>query len=179
MSLPQQKFREIVFQLLYSQDMARAADEDMIPLIMAELSVTKKAVKTALERVILVQAKEREIDKLIGEASLTYDFDRIPSVERNILRLGVFELLFDDEIPPKVAITEGMRLARKFGSPEAALFVNAILDNLYKNSLGEAIDTKKFSESIQALAVSEKITQEAVDALPASTDTSVEHVSGE
>lgn len=132
MPLPQQKFREIVFQLLYSYDMSQATEEDMLPLIMTELSVTKKAVQEAQMRVQAILAKLNEIDKMIAVASLSYAFERIASVERNILRLGVFELLFDDDIPPKVAISEAMRLARKFGTPESAAFINAIMDNLYK-----------------------------------------------
>jgi transcription antitermination protein NusB len=166
MSLPQQKFREIVFQLLYSHDLSNASESDMTPLLMAELSVTKKAVRTAQERVNEIIAKKQELDVLIAKASLSYAFERIPSVERNILRLGVFELLFDDTIPPKVSISEAMRLARKFSSPEAASFINAILDNLYKNSLGEAIDTKSFSQAVEALSKSEIIPKDAIGETP-------------
>lgn len=132
MPLPQQKFREIVFQLLYSYDMSQADEEDMLPLIMSELSVTKKAVQEAQSRVQTIIATLDEIDKLIELASVAYTFERIASVERNILRLGVFELLFDENVPPKVAISEAIRLARKFGTPESAAFVNAVMDNLYK-----------------------------------------------
>lgn len=162
MSLPQQKFREIVFQMLYSHDMGRATDEDMLPLLMAELSVTKKAVVQAQERVQEILKKQTEIDGLISKTSLSYAFDRIQSVERNILRLGGFELLFDDQIPPKVAIAEALRLARKFGSPESASFVNAILDNIYKNSIGEAMDPSQLSQTVEKLVESEKIAQDAI-----------------
>jgi transcription antitermination protein NusB len=161
MSLPQQKFREIVFQMLYSYDLGKAKDEDMVPLLMAELSVTKKAVLNAQERVNLIQEKQPEIDLLIAKKSLSYSFERIQSVERNVLRLGVYELLYDDEIPPKVAIAEALRLARKFGSPESASFVNAILDNFYKESLGEQADTVMISKAIDNLAKSEEIAKEA------------------
>lgn len=160
MSLPQQKFREIVFQLLYSDDISRPDEEDMIPLLMGELAVTKKSVKTAQERVRAILGKQQEIDTLIKEASVSYAFERIPSVERNILRLGVFELLFDDETPPKVAITEAMRLARKFSSPESATFINAILDNLYKRSLGEAIDIAALDAAVKALDSSDEATKD-------------------
>lgn len=151
MSLPQQKFREIVFQLLYSHDMARATENDMIPLLMGELSVTKKAVRTAQERTQVIITKQNEIDQLISEASHAYNFERIPSVERNILRLGIFEMLFDEDIPAKVAIAEAIRLARKFGTPESASFVNAILDNLYKKSTGQATNTSDLDKAIEEL----------------------------
>lgn len=133
MALPQQKFREIVFQMLYSYDISRASDEDMLPLLMAELSVSKKEVELAQKRVRTIVDRQAEIDSIIAEASKSYEFERIHTVERNILRLGVYELLFDDDIPPKVAISEALRLARKFGSPESTSFVNAVLDNLHKS----------------------------------------------
>ena len=132
MAVPHQKFREIVFQMLYSLDVGKAKDEDMLPILMEELSVSKQAVQMAQERVHRLMEKIDEIDPLISEKSLSYDFERIQSVERNILRLGVYELLFDDAIPEKVAISEAMRLARKFGSPESSTFVNAILDSIMK-----------------------------------------------
>lgn len=151
MSLPQQKFREIIFQLLYSHDMAQSKEEDIIPLIMAELEVTKKSVRLGLEKAQKIMALQSTLDQQITDASLAYAFERIPSVERNILRLGVFEMLYDDEIPPKVAIAEAIRLARKFGSPESSSFVNAILDNIYKKSRGETIDAKELSHAVEEL----------------------------
>jgi N utilization substance protein B len=53
-------------------------------------------------------------------------------VERNLLRLGAYEIYFSKSVPPKVAISEAVRLARKFASSESANFINAILDALYK-----------------------------------------------
>ncbi len=131
MALPQQKLREIVFQLLYSHDLAQAEDEDMIAMMMPQLEVTKKNILEALKRRKEVQEKFQELDQLIAQTSDSYEFERIPSIERNILRLGAFELLFSS-IPHKVAIAEAIRLTRKFATPEAAAFVNAILDKLYQ-----------------------------------------------
>jgi N utilization substance protein B len=171
MSLPQQKFREIIFQLLYSQDMAQSKEEDVVPLIMAELAVTKKSVRSGLEKAQKIIAVQNELDQLITGASLAYSFERIPSVERNILRLGVFEMLYDEEIPPKVAIAEAIRLARKFGSPESSSFVNAILDNIYKKSQGEAIDTKELAKALeeldQSIAKAKENLENNPDAIPA------------
>ena len=72
---------------------------------------------------------------MISETSLSYDLDRIHSVERNVLRLGIYELFYETEIPPKVAIAESIRLSKKFGTPESVSYVNAIIDNLYKRKL--------------------------------------------
>lgn len=166
MSLPQQKFREIVFQMLYSYDMGCASEEDMLPLLMAELSVTRQAVRSAQERVRNIIARQTEIDALISKASLSYSFERIQSVERNILRLGIFELLFDTEIPPKVAIAEALRLARKFGTPESATYVNALLDSIYKVSIGESVDNSQILQTSENLIKSEEIAKKAMEKPP-------------
>jgi N utilization substance protein B len=132
MPMHQEKFREIVFQLIYSSDFIELEDEEIVLFMMKQLSVTKRVVCTALERSREVRGKCVEIDQLIENASVAYDFSRITRAEKNILRLALFELFHDEAIPPKVAIAEAIRLARKFGTPEGASFVNAILDGIYK-----------------------------------------------
>lgn len=161
MPLPAQKFREVVFQVLYSFDIARASDEEMQTLLMKELAITKKTVKEAQARAHQVLKEQSKIDEMIAKTSHSYEFERIQTVERNILRLGVFEIFFDPSIPPKVAIAEAMRLARKFSTPEAASFINAILDTLYQSSLGEKIDDSQMKQSIAQLNDSEIKAQEA------------------
>lgn len=137
MALPQQKFREIVLQMLYSKDIGQASDEHMIPLLMKELSVTKSAVRNAQKRVYDILNLLTKIDNLIAETVTSYKFERIQTIERNVLRLGIYELLFDDAIPPKVAIAEAIRLSRKFSTPESATFINAAMDALFKSHCGE------------------------------------------
>lgn len=131
MALPPQKFREAVLQMLYSQDFILGSD-DLVPLLMEELKTTRKAMLEAQARVNEILVKLPEIDAAIGLASTEYTFERISRVEKTIIRLGLFELLFDSSIPPKVAIAEAIRLCRKFGTPESSQFVNAILDGVYK-----------------------------------------------
>ena len=128
MALPQQKFREIVFQALYSLELGGSDKDEIISLLMKELQVTKKTVREAFDQVLKIVACKEEIDALIAKTSTSYAFERIQTVEKNILRLSCYELLHDPEMPPKVVIAEGLRLARKFGTPESANFVNALLD---------------------------------------------------
>jgi len=135
MTLPPQKFREAVFQILYSRDFQLDEEIEIIPMMMQELKTTRRNMGEAAERVKAILAKNEEIDERIQAASTEYTFERISRVERTILRLGIFELLFDPSIPPKVAIAEGVRLCSKFGTPESSQFVNAILDGVYKNGL--------------------------------------------
>jgi len=131
MVVPQRKFREIVFQMIFSQDLGGGVEPKVVSSMLDQLMVTKKTLRQVCDKVSEIVSKIDAIDDLISKFSKDYDFKRISRVERNILRLGVFELLFDDEIPPKVAISEAIRLSRKFGTPEGGAFVNAILDGIY------------------------------------------------
>lgn len=160
MAIAHQKFREIVFLSLYSLDLGKGPEDEMISLLMNELAVTRKSVKEAQNKVSEILKKVKELDKLIEKISTSYEFDRIQSVEKNVLRLGLFEMLHDDTIPPKVAIAEAMRLTRKFATPAGASFVNAVLDKAYRMSLGEALDDKSISESVAALEESEEIARQ-------------------
>lgn len=71
-----------------------------------------------------------EIDTLIAEHSEHWEMDRMPTIDRNILRLATYELLYRDDIPPKVTINEAVELAHKFSTSDSGKFVNGILDKL-------------------------------------------------
>jgi N utilization substance protein B len=133
MALPPQKFREIVFQILFSRDFVVAESQEMIALLMKELKVTKKIMTEADARADLVEKHLTELDEMISRFSTEYSFERISRTEKSILRLGAFELLHDPSIPPKVAIAEAIRICRKFGSPESSKFINGLLDSVYQN----------------------------------------------
>lgn len=149
MALSRQKFREIILQLLYSQDITRPDESLMLELMMSELAVSKKNVKLAQEKATQIHSLIPTIDPLIASVSSTYDIDRIHITTKNILRLGVFELFFDQETPHKVAIAEAIRLSRKFSTPESASFVNALLDELYKRKRQEGEKTLEHKEDTQ------------------------------
>jgi transcription antitermination protein NusB len=135
MPISQQKLRELVFQLLYSSDFTEGEPEEMAAFMLKNLSTIQEHVDVADQKRALIEQKKAEIDQLITDVSHAYRFERISSVEKNILRLGVFEMMFAPGFPPKVAMSEAVRLTRKFSSPEGASFVNAIMDAIYKCSL--------------------------------------------
>lgn len=133
MAVPKEKFREAVFQLLYSLNMGATSIDDAADLLTKELKMAKSAMKEVKLRVEQIVARQGEIDQIITKSATSYTLERIHTVERTALRVGLFEMLYDDEIPGKVAIVEAMRLCRKFGTPEAADFVNAVLDTVFQN----------------------------------------------
>lgn len=84
-----------------------------------------------------VMDKQSEIDEYITRYATEWPLDQITIVDRNILRIGVFELIYDADIPSKVAINEAIEIAKTFGSESSGKFVNGVLGAIYKNILEE------------------------------------------
>jgi len=165
MALPQQKFRELVFQVLYSLELGGSEKDEIITLLMKELQVTRRSVREAYEKVERILTKRAEIDEILTRISISYSFERIQTVEKNILRLSLYELLHEEDLPKKVVIAEAVRLARKFGTPESANFVNALLDAVYKESLGEPKDLESIKLLAETLQKNEDQIQEKLQEL--------------
>lgn len=139
MALPRQKFRELVFQMLFAVDFS-LENKGLDTALMSLLKTTRAQVKKAESEAGLIIAEKTFLDGLIKDNSTEYRLERISKVELNILRLALFELFFRKEIPAKVSITESVRMARKFGSEKGSQFVNAILDNVYQKHKAEFLE---------------------------------------
>ena len=81
-----------------------------------------------------ISAHLEEIDKIIGKAAPEWPLEQIGIIDRNVLRIGLFELLYAkrEEVPPKVAINEAIELAKSFGGESSGRFVNGVLGTVYK-----------------------------------------------
>ncbi|GAB4193204.1 MAG: transcription antitermination factor NusB [Simkaniaceae bacterium] len=133
MSLPQKKFREAVFQILYSFTLDDKCDDLVIPLVMKTLKISKKNTENAFEKAKKIFMAREQMDSYIKEASTAYEFHRISSVEKTILRLALYEIFFEPSLDHNISIAEAIRLTKKFSSSESAGYVHAILDAAYKN----------------------------------------------
>ncbi len=119
--------REFLLCALYRREHV----ETSLPEMLAEVDPgNQRGYITAVFEGIL--GRLEEIDRMIGERTIGWRFERLALIDRNILRLGVYELLFLDEVPPEVAIDEAVELAKKFGTEQARSFVNGILDRIWK-----------------------------------------------
>jgi N utilization substance protein B len=89
-----------------------------------------------------------EIDTILKQAAPEWPLDKIAIIDRNILRIGLYELLFadHDEVPPKVAINEAIELAKNFGGPNTARFVNGVLGTIYREVESGAADKSEKKE---------------------------------
>ncbi|MEX1052079.1 MAG: transcription antitermination factor NusB [Patescibacteria group bacterium] len=86
-----------------------------------------------------------EIDKLITDAAPEWPLEQISIIDKSILRLSAYELLHDDDIPPKVAINEAVEIAKTFGGENSSKFINGVLGTLYRNSDGYKEDPQEKS----------------------------------
>lgn len=133
--------RSIVLQTLFEWDTTHASTAEANTIL--ERNITEfggdDIDRTFVDQLLLgVLAKREDIDLVIEKAAPEWPLDRIAPVDRNILRLGLFELLFADrsQVPAKVAINEAIELAKTFGGESSGRFVNGVLGAVYKE-LGE------------------------------------------
>lgn len=87
---------------------------------------------------------QEKIDKIISDFSHHWQLSRMGKVDRNILRISIYELLYVKDIPLKVTINEGIELAKKFGTERSSAFINGILDRVCHEFLG--VEEKTLSE---------------------------------
>jgi len=121
--------REFVLSALYRREFLPTRIEE----ILSEIDPGEE--RPYIERLFtgIIERRE-EIDAMIGAHTIGWRFERLGLIDRNVLRIGVYELLYDEEIPPEVAIDQAVELAKKYGTEQARVFVNGILDRIWKES---------------------------------------------
>lgn len=120
--------RELALQMLYQSELA-GADESRLESDFEELRKSDSEVRSfAMELYSGTLEHRAEIDRLLGEQTAHWRLDRLATVDRNILRLAMFELIYQTETPAPVVIDEAIEVAKKFGAGDSARFVNGVLD---------------------------------------------------
>ena len=133
--------RSIVLQTLFEWDLNDIERKEVDVILERNVSefAPNKTDAPFIEKLLDgILGKQPELDKVIEKAAPEWPIDRISPVDRNILRLGLYELLFADrkEVPAKVAINESIELAKQFGGDNSSRFVNGVLGAVYKE-IGE------------------------------------------
>ena len=129
------ELREQVFKLLFRVEFNNAEEmPEQIKLFLDDVEnpVPEKEGAYIQERYTKVEEKLAEIDKLINENTEGWDTSRMGKVELAVLRLAVYEIRFDEEIPDSVAINEAVEIAKTYGQENSGGFVNAILGKIVK-----------------------------------------------
>ncbi len=133
--------RAIVLQTLFEIDTENAWKDNPDEALLRNFSDfqgEEKLVPFAKTLLDTIVAKRKDLDKIIEKAAPQWPIDRIAAIDRNVLRIGLAELLFADheQVPYKVAINEAIELAKKFGAERSSKFVNGVLGAVYKE-MGE------------------------------------------
>jgi len=127
------KAREVALQFLYQLDQHGDTDPTAHEAeFWTRHPLDKETQAFVSELVRGVTRRYAEVDKLIAQYTEHWDIDRMAVVDRNILRLAVWELLDHPSVPPKVAINEAIEIAKKFGTQESGRFINGVLDRVHK-----------------------------------------------
>jgi N utilization substance protein B len=122
--------REIALQVLYLLEQNPGVDPAEIERFI-ERRLREPRLRTFARALVDgVRQHQPEIDALISRVAENWRLDRMAAIDRNILRLGAFEMLYCPDMPPKVAINEALELAKRYSTAQSSRFVNGILDRL-------------------------------------------------
>ena len=132
--------RYICLQLLYSSEMSKEyKTKDLLNnffkginalfenITKAQISYIEKLYKVTIDN-------KKEVDNIIKDKLNNWDMKRVAAIDKAILRMSISEMLYIDEIPPKVSITEGVEIAKVFSTDDSSSFVNGILDAVYNKT---------------------------------------------
>ena len=124
--------RELALKFLYQSELNAGNIDEQMKLFLERNSSQGEVEAFMKELVISILKQMKEIDKIIQKFSDNWMLDRMTVIDRNILRMGTCELLFNFSTPPKVAINEAVDIAKKYGNEDSPEFINGILDKIYK-----------------------------------------------
>lgn len=127
--------------MLYQIDLAGGKPDEVFPGFWAGQQ-PEEDVRTFAERLVVGVIRERSrLDPIIASAAENWRLERIATVDRNVLRIAVFELLHDRDTPAAVCIDEAIEIAKRFGSEQSGMFINGVLDAIRRRVEGGEIDT--------------------------------------
>jgi N utilization substance protein B len=136
------KSREFALQVLYQLDITQQDVNKTLAQFQDHFSGSDERDDFMEYLVNGVVGHCEEIDRLIEKYSENWRLDRMNMIDRTILRIATFELLYCEEIPPKVTMNEAIELGKRFGSEDSGSFINGILDRIQKEAVRKPIQVK-------------------------------------
>ncbi len=125
--------REIVLQVLYQDDLNADQPEDIrLRFINSRLNHDQALINFARQLLAGVREHQEEVDNRLEKTARNWRLSRMAATDRNVLRLGAYEILFTDT-PDRVVINEAIELAKRYGTNNSSQFVNGVLDRLMRN----------------------------------------------
>ena len=130
MSSYRHKARTIALQVLYEVDSAARPADSVVERLLSETDLNEETAAFVRELVAGAIGNKDKIDRSIKKYAPAWPLEQIAMIDRNILRLAIFEILFDNKVPVKVAVSEAVELAKTFGSESSPKFVNGVLGSV-------------------------------------------------
>ena len=138
--LPRRKARAAAMQVLLKLDLVDSARAETVDWVTNELALDRRGRRFAKSIVEGIISRKYSIDELIGRYAVEFPVNQLSVVDRNLLRVAVFEILFQPETPVKVVINEALELAKLFGGENSGKFINGVLGSLVDEQ--DDLDTK-------------------------------------
>lgn len=126
--------RELALKFLYQTEFNSDSPDSELNSFCDRANVSEEIQNFTQTLIKNIFFHKKEVDELLEKISANWATDRMAVIDKNILRLGICELLFDPTTPPKVVINEAVEIAKKFGTEESPDFINGILDKVFKDS---------------------------------------------
>ncbi len=126
--------RELALQVLFPIDLVNANMEDSLKYILENNQTPEEVKEFTLDIVKGVMSNLKEINEVIKRGADNWSLERIGNIDRNILRIAIYEILFRDDIPRSVSINEAVELAKKYGTENSFSFVNGVLGKIEKKN---------------------------------------------
>ena len=124
--------RELALKFLYQTEFNSNSPDSELNSFCDRANVSEEVQNFTQALIKNILFHKKEVDELLQKISANWAPDRMAVIDKNILRLGICELLFDPTTPPKVVINEAVEIAKKFGTEESPDFINGILDKVFK-----------------------------------------------
>jgi len=138
------KARVATLQTLYETDCAAYHEaETILTRLRVEKELPQESIDFASELVKGVLSHRQELDSTIGKFAPAFPVDQLSSIDRNILRIAIFEILFNNKVPIKAAINEAVEIAKTFGSESSSRFVNGVLGSLVASLVEREKETNR------------------------------------
>jgi len=131
------KARELALQVLYQIDLAGLEPAPALELFCEHFEAGKKSMPYTRQLVLGVFDNRLEFDAMIARHAKNWRPERMSIIDRNILRLALYEFCYQSDVPERVVINEAIEVAKRFGNEESGPFINGILDAIRKSTLTE------------------------------------------
>ena len=134
MTVPQRrKVRKVLLTILYINDLVGIPMDEVVKEILKKVKLNERNLEFLDKLISKIKENKKKIDKTIKKHLINWEFNRLSYIDRAILRIATCELLYFEDIPPKVSINEAIELAKEFSDEEAKRFINGVLDAIYKD----------------------------------------------